>query len=373
MIALDYASNTPADERVLDAFLRCEREFAGNPSASHPLGLAAGERLAGAQARIAEMLAVRSEELIFLSGASEANNLAIKGLARAGRHRGKHILSSPLEHDSASGALLALQEQGYEVEMLDILPSGEIDLDQLRDSLRDDTILLALSLVDSELGAIQPISRIIELLKAAPNCRLHLDATQAVGKIPVSFEGIDTMSLAPHKFHGLNGSGLLIKREGVELEPLIHGGKSQSIYRSGTPALALAVAMETALFLALEARQARFLHVAALRKALEEGLGGYKKLKINSPKGGSPYILNLSVEGVRGETFQRRFGDEGVCVSVKSACSTPGTPSRPVYAISHDRRNALNSWRISLCALNTTEDISGFLAIFKDLYEELSA
>ncbi|MDR3085635.1 MAG: cysteine desulfurase [Christensenellaceae bacterium] len=373
MIMLDYASNTPADERVLEAFLLCERRFPGNPSSSHPLGLAAGQRLAEAEAHIAAMLEVKQEELIFVSGASEANNLALKGLARAGRHAGQHILSTPLEHDSVGGALSALQGQGYEVESLDILPNGEIDLDQLKDSLRGDTILLATSWVDSELGAIQPIARIIEILKGFPNCRLHVDATQAVGKVPVCFDGIDTMSLAPHKFHGLNGSGLLVKREGIHLEPLIHGGRSQTVYRSGTPALALAVALETALFLALEERKKRFEHVSALRQALEEGLGRYKKLKINSPKGGSPYILNLSVEGVRGDAFQQRLSDEGVCVSVKSACSTKGTPSRPVYAIGRDRKNALNSWRISLCALNTAQDIQGFLAIFHGLYEELSA
>ncbi|MFR9066834.1 MAG: aminotransferase class V-fold PLP-dependent enzyme [Faecalibacterium prausnitzii] len=157
------------------------------------------------------------------------------------------MLSTPLEHSSVSGSLEALQKQGYEVELLDILPDGTVDLADLKQRLRPDTVLVAVTAVDSELGVVQPIAEIAELLKAYPNCHFHVDATQAVGKIPVQFEGMDTMSLTAHKFYGLNGIGVLVKRLGLALPPLIHGGESTTPYRSGTPTVALACSLALAL------------------------------------------------------------------------------------------------------------------------------
>ena len=181
-------------------------------------------------------------EIIYTSGASEANNFALKSIARLERHHGKHIISTPLEHSSVSGSLTALQEQGYEIDLVDIKQDGTVDLAHLRELLRPDTILVAVTAVDSELGVVQPVTEIAALLKDYPHCHLHVDATQAVGKLPLpSFEGIDTLSLTAHKFYGLNGIGVLVKRRGLALEPLIHGGESTTIYRSGTPTVARTV------------------------------------------------------------------------------------------------------------------------------------
>ena len=229
---------------------------------------------------------------------------------------------------------------------------------------------MAVGWVDSELGTVQPVPEIASLLKAFPQCRLHVDATQAVGKIPLSFEGVDTLSFAPHKFGGLNGSGVLLKRRGLVLEPLIHGGASTTIYRSGTPALGLAVATEKALELALENLEDRRAVVQVHNDRLRAALSAYPKLRINSPAGAVPHILNLSVEGVRGAAAQRALSARGVCVSVKSACSVGNTPSRAVYAVSHDRKNALNSWRISLSHRTTAAELDNFLSIFDECYRE---
>lgn len=372
MIYLDYSANTPADPSVLEAFLDAERRWFGNPNANHPAGWAAREALADATVGIAELLHVQPSEIIYTSGASEANNLALKGIARMQRHLGKHIITTPLEHPSVSAPLTWLQEQGYEIDLLDVGRDGKVSFDHLRELLRRDTVLVAVAAVDSELGVVQPVREIAELLLAWPDCRFHVDATQAVGKLDFSFAGIDTVSLTAHKIYGPNGIGMLYKRGSVLLEPLIHGGTGASLYRSGTPTLGLAAALEAALALSMEAREERYAYVKELNKTLRSALSAYPKVRINSPEDALPHILNLSVSGVKGTVFRKALGEKGVCVSVKSACSTDGTPSRAVYAVSRDRRNALSSWRISLSHLTTEAETGGFLEAFDQCYKELT-
>ncbi len=371
MIYLDYSANTPADPAVLKAFYQAEQTYIGNPNSTHPAGQAAQAEMARVTDGIAALLGIRPEEIIYTSGASESNNLALKGIVQASRHIGRHIISTALEHSSVGGALSALQQQGCEVDLVDIRRDGTIDLEQLRELLRKDTVLVSVCAVDSELGTVQPIQEIAAILADYPNCRLHVDATQAVGKTELVLDGVDTMSIAPHKFYGLNGSGLLFKRKGLVIEPQIHGGGSTTPYRSGTPALGLAVSTETALRLALEQQNARIAHVRELNGLLRAELGKYPKVRINSPENAVPHILNLSVSGVKGTVFQRALGNRGVCVSVKSACSVEGTPSKAVFAVSRDRKNALSSWRISLSHLTTMEEVQEFLQIFDCCYKEL--
>lgn len=287
-------------------------------------------------------------------------------------HVGKHIISTALEHSSVGGALSALQQQGCEVDLVDIRRDGTIDLEHLRELLRKDTVLVAVCAVDSELGTVQPIQEIADILRDYPNCRLHVDATQAVGKTKLVLSGVDTMSIAPHKFYGLNGSGLLVKKKDLVIEPQIHGGGSTTPYRSGTPALGMAMSIEKALRLALENQNERIAHVAALNRLLRAELAKYPKVRFNSPENAVPHILNLSVNGVKGTAFQQKLGKNDVCVSVKSACSVEGTPSRAVYAVSRDRKNALSSWRISLSHLTTEAEIAEFLQIFDRCYRELA-
>lgn len=373
MIYLDYSANTPVDARVLEQFCAVERRCIGNANSHHQAGSAAKAEIDAATIKIASLLGVQPAEIIYTSGASEANNFALKGLARLSRHAGRHIISTPLEHSSVSGTLTALQEQGYEIDLLDVKQDGTVDLEHLKDLLRPDTICVAVTLVDSELGVVQPVQEIAAILKAYPHCHLHVDATQAVGKVPVSFEGVDTMSLTAHKFYGLNGIGLLIKRRNLALEPLIHGGESTTIYRSGTPTVALASSLACALDLAVIDLPGRVDHVAKLNAELRAALSTYPLVRINSPEHAIPHVLNLSVRNVKGTVFQRELGAKGVCVSVKSACSSDGLPSRAVFAVSHDRRNALSSWRISLSHLTTEDEIKAFLQAFDVCYRELTA
>lgn len=371
MIYLDYCANTPVCAEALAAFCAAAREQIGNPNSAHSAGRAAQAEMQRITCAVAALLGVRPEEIIYTSGATEANNLAIKGLAQAGRHVGRHIVSTALEHSSVSASLTALQERGYEIDLAPIGRDGKLDLDALQELLRRDTVLVSVCAVDSELGTVQPVREIAALVRRWPGCRLHLDATQAVGKIPVDFSLADTVSFAPHKFYGLNGCGVLVKKAEAALEPQIHGGASTTLYRSGTPVLAQAAGLLPALRAALEELPSRTERVAAWNAWLKKELAAYPKVRINSPADAVPHILNLSVAGVRGADFQRALDEQGVCVSVKSACTVDALPSRAVFAVSRDRKNALASWRISLSHLTTGEELEGFLRAFDHCYKEL--
>ena len=372
MIYLDYTANAPAEPRALEAFLAAEGRLIGNANAKHPAGRAAAEVMAKATETCAALLNVDPGELIFGSGASEGNNTAIMGIAHAGRHVGRHIVTTPLEHASVSGCLTALQERGWEIDVLDVDRDGRIDLGQLQSLLRRDTVLVTLCAVDSELGVVQPVEAVSALLKAFPNCRLHVDATQIVGKRPFDFSLADTVSLSAHKFGGVNGSGLLWKRTDVELEPLIHGGTSTTLYRSGTPAAGLAASLAEALRIATEEQAARYERVAGLNRRLRAALSQRPGVTIHSPQSALPHILNLGVAGIRGAAFRDALAARGVCVSVKSACAVENTLSRAVYAVTGDRRQALGSWRVSLSHLTTDGELDAFIQIFDEVRESLT-
>lgn len=372
MIYLDYTANTPADPAVLNAFIAAEQRYIANPNSTHIAGQQARAEMDRVTSSIAQHLGVQPAEIIYTSGASEANNLAVKGIAQAARHIGKHIISTELEHSSVGASLSVLQQQEYEIDLLRIGRDGRVDLDQLRELLRDDTILVAVCAVDSELGTVQPIREIAELVKLYPGCRLHVDATQAVGKTDLWLDGVDTMSFTAHKFYGLNGIGALYKRRGLVITPQISGGASTTIYRSGTPTLGLAVSLDAALTRALDAQAARTAQVRLLHDRLVAALRRYSLVRINSPETAVPHIINVSVTGIKGTRFQQALSEQGVCVSVKSACSSDGMPSKAVFAVSRDRRNALSSWRISLSHLTTEEEIEGFLQAFDTCYKTLT-
>ena len=210
MIYLDYAANTPVNDAVLETFCEIAKKYIANPNSYYLLGTGANQRLSESTKQIASLLGVNEDEIIYTSGASESNNLAIKGVASKYKKYGKHIITTFLEHSSVTGAIGALQNEGYEVDYVDILENGLVDLEHLKELIRDDTILVSICYVDSEIGIKQDIEKIAKLLNSYNHCFFHVDATQAVGKIPVCATNVDLMSFAPHKFYGLNGCGILI-------------------------------------------------------------------------------------------------------------------------------------------------------------------
>ena len=372
MIYLDYTANTPVEPQVLEVFCEAESRFIGNANARHSAGREAAGDMARAAETCAELLGVQPEEVIFNSGASEGNNTAIMGIAHARRHVGRHIITTPLEHASVSGCLTALQERGWEIDVLDVNRDGTIDLRQLRDWIRKDTVLVTLCAVDSELGVVQPVEEASAIVRAHSSCRLHVDATQIIGRLPFDFSLADTVSLSAHKFGGLNGSGLLWKHDDVEMEPLIHGGTSTTLYRSGTPAVGLAVSLAEALRIATDQRETRLETVRGLNQHLREHLSSKSGVTIHSPRSAVPHILNLGVEGIKGTAFRDALAERGVCVSVKSACSVEHTPSRAVYAVTRSRKAALESWRVSLSHRTTMKELDEFIQIFDEVRERLT-
>lgn len=371
MIYLDYAADTPADRKVLDEFYDVTLRYPANPNALHTLGRQAGERLDKCTAQIAGLLKLKDSEVIYTSGATEANNLAIKGVAEKYRSMGRHIITTYLEHASVNGAVAALVDRGFEVDYVDPRSDGRVDMDHFRSLLRRDTILVSVCYVDSELGITQNIDEIAGVLAGYPACKLHVDATQAVGKIPLALERADLFSFSPHKFYGLSGSGVLVKKENVLLEPQMHGGLSTTPYRSGSPALAQAAACAKALDMALPGVEARLDYVRGLNRKLRDALAKFPKVKMNSTEFSVPHILNISLPGVKTELFREELNKLEVYLSTRSACCAPNSVSRPVYAVTKDRKRATATLRISLSHLTTIQELDDFLSRFKECYDKL--
>ncbi|BCJ94547.1 aminotransferase V [Anaerocolumna cellulosilytica] len=372
MIYLDYAANTPVDKEVADTFYQMCMNYIGNPNSPHSLGVGAAERMLESTTKIAGLLGVKEQEIIYTSGASESNNMAIKGIAGSYKRYGKHIITTFLEHASVTGPFTALQNDGFEVDFVNIEKNGQVDLHHLKELIREDTILVSVGLVDSEIGTIQPITEINQIIKERDHLFLHVDATQAVGKIPVNFQEADLITFSAHKFYGVNGSGILIKKEHVMLEPLIHGGLSTTSFRSGTPALALAASTEKALSLAIENQAKRLTYVRGLNQLLREKLSVSKPIVINSPKEASPYILNISVKGVNTNKLQAELDQKEIYIATKSACCAPNTVSKPVYAMTKDRKLALATVRISLSHLTTKTELEEFISVFLEQLQVLN-
>ena len=373
MIYLDYAANTIVDARVLEEYVRVSTQYIANPNSSHQEGIRAMNVIQKSSENICRLLGVTDSEVIYTSGASEANNLAIKGVARAYRENGKHIISTGLEHSSVSGALTFLQQAGYEVDLVQISKDGTVDLEHLEELLRNDTVLVSITGADSELGVCQPIADIRKLIdKHSPNCFFHIDATQVTGKIPFPMEAADLVTFTPHKFYGLNGMGVLLRKNHVILEPLIHGGKSTSIYRSGTPVAAQAAATWKALELAYEEMESRYEIVKSCSDTLKDFFSGLPLCHVNTTPKSLPHFINASIKDIKAEALQQKLDEYHICIATKSACSVPNTPSRAVFAVTKDKKLAKGSFRISLSHLTTQEQIAAFMEVFRKCYDEFT-
>ena len=372
MIYFDNSATTPVDERVLNVFDRVCLEYPGNSNSIHSLGVKSKNLEEYATKRIAKILGVKPSEIIYTSGASESNNLAIKGVCGKYDNRGHHIITTMLEHSSISEPLKYLAKHGYEIDYVKITDDGLVDLDNLKSLLRDDTVLVSICAVDSEIGLMQPIKEIGEIVKNYPKCYFHVDCTQAIGKIDVDFTNIDMASFSTHKFFGLKGIGVLVKKENIMIEPLIHGGKSTTTFRSGTPPLPLIVSLMKALDLIYVNIPDNYKYVSELNKVLIAGLKQYKNIHINSTNNSLCYIINFSIHGIKPETLVHALEEYNIFISTKSACSSTNTISDSVYALTKDRQLSMESVRISLSYLNTIEEVKEFLRVFDIVYNKLN-
>lgn len=372
MVYLDYSATTPVNEEVLDSFSKVCLKFPGNANSLHRLGVESKMLMDASTRQVAELLHVKESEVIFTSGASEANNLALQGVVRKYPNRGKHIITTKLEHSSVLECISYLEKCGYVIDYVPLLDSGLINFEALKKMVTKDTVLVSICHVNSELGICQDIDKIGRFLTNFPTTIFHVDGTQAVGKIPVSLEHVDLYSFSAHKFFGLKGIGCLIKKNNIELEPLIFGGKSQSNYRSGTPALPLIVSCSKALRLILTDFDEKYRHVEKLSGLLKKELEKIDGVILNSGEKTIPHIVNISVPGVKPETMLHALEEKDIYISTKTACSKDSGASLPLVVLGKDSLISNHSLRVSISYLTTEEEIHYFIRSLKECIQKLN-
>ena len=371
MIYLDYSATTPVLDEVLDSFVKVNKNYIGNPNSLHKLGIESKHLLDQATIQITNILGVKPSELIYTSGASESNNLAIKGIVNKYPNRGKQIITTNLEHSSILEPLKKLENIGYKISYVNLNSDGTVNLEHLKELLKEDTVLVTIASVSSEVGIRQPIEEIGKILKDYPKCFFHTDITQSLGKVNVSLENVDLASFSAHKFYGLKGIGGLVKRESVIIEPLIDGGKSTTVYRSGTPTLALIVSMAKALRLTIENLESKINHVQELNKYLKEQLKEINLVHINSTDKSIPHILNFSISGIKPETMLHALEEHDIYISTMSACSSNKSESLAVKTLTHNKEYATTSLRVSISSFTTLDEIKEFVRVLKECIKKL--
>lgn len=371
MIYLDYSATTKPSEEVLSSFYKASINYFANSNSLHKLGTEANNLINASSKQIADLLNVKPSEIIYTSGSSEANNTAIKGIAYKYKNRGKHIITTRFEHSSIYGPLEFLEKyEGFTIDYVDTDEEGIVKLDSLEKMMRDDTILVTICSVNSEIGIRQPVEEIGAFLKKYPKCFFHVDMTQSMGKELVDLHNIDLASFSAHKMYGLKGIGCLIKKENISLEPLINGGKSTTEYRSGTPQLPLIVSLAKTLRLALIDLNSKKEIVKKLNEYLKKELLNYEKIKINSNDKCIPHILNISVLGIKPETMQHALEEFDIYISTQTACAKDNDKSDAVYYLTKNEERAKSSIRVSISHLTTKKEIDDFLEKINKIYNK---
>ncbi|MEH7014324.1 cysteine desulfurase family protein [Neobacillus niacini] len=375
MIYFDNSATTKPFKEVLDSFVKVSSEFFGNPSSLHSLGLQAEKLLTQARAQVANLLSVKPTEIYFTSGGTESNNLAIKGTAMLHKNKGRHLILSSVEHPSVRGAMEQLKMLGFDITYLPADRTGKVNLEDVKASIQKNTILVSVMQVNNEVGTIQPIAEIGKLLKQFPTILFHVDAVQAVGKVPVNLmeNGVDLCSFSAHKFHGLKGTGALFIREGVRIDPLLSGGNQEWKVRSGTENVAGAVAMAKALRMTIARSELELESMKRVKSLLRTGLSRIDDLSINTPlENSAPHILNFSIKGVKAEVLIHTLEQKGIYLSTTSACSSKKQlPSQTLLAMGVPDDLADSAFRISLSYDNTEDEAEKVIVAIEEASKQL--
>lgn len=373
MIYLDYSATTPVNDSVLDTYVKVTKNYIGNPNSLHKLGLESSKLINDATRQIKKILDIEEKEIIYTSGASEANNLAIFGVCRKYKNRGKHIITTRLEHSSVSECFNELEKEGFRVSYVEIDSDGRVKLDDLKSLICDDTILVSICAVNSEIGLMQDLDGIGNLLKKYPKVIFHSDITQAIGKVKLNLWNVDMASMSSQKFYGMKGVGALLKNKSLEIEPIIYGGKSTTIYRSGTPATALIVSMSKALRLAYEDFEEKYAHVLELSNYLKQKLQLIDGIILNSTSFSLPHIVNISILNVKPETILHALEEDDIYISTQTACHKAGDLSTSVLELTKNELYATHSIRISISYLTTKNEINQFIDTLKEKIDKLNS
>ncbi|MER3397556.1 MAG: cysteine desulfurase NifS [Chloroflexota bacterium] len=378
-IYLDHAATTPVHPRVLEAMLPYFTEKYGNPSGVHALAQEAQRALEDARARIAAVLGCRPSEVVFTSGGSESDNTAIRGVARACRPCGNHIITSAVEHHAVLHACQELEREGFQVTYVPVDSHGRVDPDDVARAVTDRTILVSVMYANNEVGTIQPVAEVARAVKRVnPTVVVHTDAVQAAGllELDVGRLGVDMLSLSAHKFFGPKGVGLLYIRRGTPFSPLIVGGNQERNRRAGTENVAGIVGMAVALELAEANRPAHAAHCRRLRDRLIEGvLAGVPGSRLNGhPTERLANNAHFSFEGVDSEALLAGLDLAGICASSGSACTTGSAePSHVLVAMGLGPTWTRGTLRLTLGPANSDADVDYVLQVLPDLVGRLRA
>ena len=373
IIYLDNAATSKVDQEVLDSYNQITTKYFANPSSIHHLGQEANRLLEKSREQILKLLSLSHHEVIFTSGATEANNLAIKGYAYANRGRGSHIITTATEHPSVLNAMKALEDDGFKLTILPVNDKGQIEVNSLSAAINDETILVSVMAVNNETGAVNPIREVGEIVKKYPKIALHVDMVQAIGKVEIPLENVDMISIAGHKIHGLLGSGVLIKEKKIILKPLLNGGGQENNLRSGTNTLALSASLAKALRLAIDHQKENYEHVKSLADFLLDYLeDNQDKYVINSSCKDNPYIVNFSLKKHKASVVVEALSNRNIMVSSLSACHSKGEDySYVVYAMNKDMCLAHNTIRVSFSYENTLEEVKTFTKELTAIIKEI--
>lgn len=367
LIYFDYSATTPVDKNILLKFTHDNEAYFANPNSLHSLGLEAKSKINQATLDILKIFSLEDYELIYTSGASESNNLAIKGVAMQNKSRGKKIITSNFEHSSVVSCLNFLAKEGFEIEIVGNDKCGLIDLDELEELLSEDTILVTIGAVNSETGIVQDLDKISKIIKKYPNTIFHSDMTQAVGKIKLNYQVVDLISFSAHKIYGIKGIGGLFRRGNIKLMPLINGGKSLSIYRSGTPATPMILSLRNALEYVFMDFDERFSYIKELNQYFKEKLSELEHIEFNSNKYSLPQILNISFLDILSHSLQEEMSKRNIFISTSTACGSERPMSLIVKYLTGSDKRAQTSVRISLSHLTKKEEIDDFIAAYKEI------
>ena len=374
-IYADNAATTKMSRTAIDAMLPYMETYFGNPSSLHTIGQQAAEALQKARETVAECLGCQPREITFTSGGSEADNQALVSAARIGERKGKkHIISTAFEHHAILHTLKKLEKEGFEVQLLDVGPTGTITAQQVADAIREDTCLVTIMYANNEIGSIMPIPEIGAVCKEK-GVLFHTDAVQAAGHlhIDVKAQNIDMLSLSAHKFHGPKGVGLLYARQGIPLTNIIEGGAQERGKRAGTENIPGIVSMAAALKEACGHIDENAAKVSALRDKLIAGLSRIPHSAVNGDLAHRlPGNVNFCFEGIEGESILLLLDAKGICASSGSACTSGSLdPSHVLLAIGRPHEVAHGSLRLSLCEWNTQEEVDYMLQVIPEVVEYL--
>lgn len=373
MIYFDNAATTQTHPEVIKTYTEVATKIWGNPSSLHNLGTQATRILEASRRQIAELLGKESKEIFFTSGGTEGDNWVIKGVAFEKAHLGKHIIVSAIEHPAVKESALWLKTQGFEVDLAPVNTQGFVDVSALETLIRPDTTLVSVMAVNNEIGAIQPIQEISQLLADKPTISFHVDAVQAIGKVPTEqylTDRVDFASFSGHKFHSVRGVGFVYIKAGKKIAPLLTGGGQESDKRSTTENVAGIAATAKALRLTLDKAADSQKQLAAMKQILVDELSKYQDVMVFSGmENFVPSILTFGIKNIRGEVIVHAFEDHQIYISTTSACSSKaGKPAGTLIAMGVPQKLAQTAVRVSLDGDNDMGQIEQFLTIFKQIY-----